>query len=521
MVEADTRASASRLDFHRLLELLPGVSTLLLLTSMIWGSRLLPAVFATLVLFYDIYWFYRSCSLGVRVVVAYRRMRTWQRSDWLAAAAALPGFERVHHLLVIPTYTESVDILRTTLRHVAEQDFPPDRLAVVLGFECRDPHARRRARLLLDEFEGQFGHLWASFHPDVAGEVAGKSSNEAWAARYGKERLIDRAGAHLASTTVTTCDADSRLPRQYFSALTYQFLTKPARRLYQPIILFYANIWRIPAPTRVLNSVHSLWQLAKLTRRDKLVPQSTYSMGLATCVEAGYWDVDVIPEDSHMFFKLLFRFGSEVRVEPLYLPVLADAAEGSTYLGSLKSQFNQEKRWAWGASDIPYILQQSWQSRAGGALSRWYRVCRYMEEHLSWPVGPFVLTFGGGAVGYFNHQFARTPAGHLLPMLDGDILTASLVSMVALLAIDWKLRPDPISRRPAISRLLSCLEWILMPVVGLLLTALPGLVAHMRLLFGRYIEYTVTEKIAPPVDVPAALPASMEQALSPVRARDY
>ncbi|HEX6512883.1 MAG TPA: hypothetical protein VF157_11320, partial [Chloroflexota bacterium] len=127
----------------------------------------MPLALAVGALLYSMYWLYRSTSLGVRAVVAYRRMRQAQAFDWLTAAVELPNFGRVHHLLIIPTYGESVDILRTALRHVAEQDFPLERLAVVLAFEARDPEATRRSNLLLQEFEGQFGWLWATFHPQL------------------------------------------------------------------------------------------------------------------------------------------------------------------------------------------------------------------------------------------------------------------------------------------------------------------------------------------------------------------
>jgi hypothetical protein len=33
------------------------------------------------------------------------------------------------------------------------------------------------------------------------------------------------------------------------------------------------------------------------------------------------------------------------------------------------------------------------------------------------------------------------------------------------------------------------------PIVGLVLSVLPALEAHTRLLFGRYLEYRVTEKV--------------------------
>jgi len=471
---------------------LPGLCTLGVLTSLVWASIAIPLWLAVAAVLYDAYWLYRSTALGIRLVVAYRRMRRAESTDWLAQAQRLPDFDRVHHLLIIPTYGESVDILRTTLRHVAEQDFPRDRLAVVLAFEARDEAAPRRARLLTQEFEGQFGRLWATFHPALPGEVAGKSSNEAWAARIAKERLIDEAGVDIECTTITTCDADSRLSARYFSALTCQFLTGPADRIFQPVILFYSNIWRVPAPSRVINSVHSLWQLARLTRTDKLVPQSTYSMALSSCVAVDYWDVDVIPEDSHMFFKMLFRLPN-VTVEPVYLPVVSDAAESASYVSTLRSQFHQEKRWAWGVADVPYVVL----GLLRGGSRQWYRGLRYVEEHLSWPLSPFVITFGGTAPGFFNHAFARTSMGHLLPNLCSYLLTASLASMGAMVIVDHKLKPAPPLTGHPLMGVRYLLEWALMPAVGIALSALPGLVAHVRLLTGRYLEYNVTEKQAP------------------------
>lgn len=488
-----------RPHLRRILEILPGLCTYFILTSLVWASIFFPFALAACILAYDAYWLYRSTALGIRTVVAYRRLRHSEAFDWLSAAAALPGFERLHHLLIVPTYGESVDVLRATLRAMAEQDFPRERITVTLAFEARDPQANRRARLLTQEFEGQFGQIWASFHPDIPNEVAGKSSNEAWAARFATERLVE-SEIDLDWTTITTCDADSHFSPKYFSALAYEFLTKPRRRVYQPVILFYSNIWRVPAPSRVLNSVHSLWQLARMTRTDKLVPQSTYSMALSTCIEAGYWDTDVIPEDSHMFFKLLFRFGEEMRVEPIYLPVVSDAAESRGYVRTLHSQFNQEKRWAWGVADVPYVAVGLWHALRKRRWKAGYRCLRYMEEHQSWPLSPILITFGAGAPGFFNHHYAQSAIGHLLPSLCSYLLTASLMSMAVMIWVDVKLKPAGPTR--ATTALKHLLEWLLMPAVGVGLSALPGLVSHTRLLTGRYLEYNVTEKRPAPEPLP-------------------
>lgn len=481
--------------------MLPGLCTYAVLSGLIWASLLQPLAVGMLVLLYDAYWLYHSTSLGIRVIAAYRRMRHAEATDWLAQASAMEQFGRVHHVVIVPTYGESVDILRATLQRLAGQDFPTQRMTVVLAFEARDPDAHRRAGLLQAEFGGLFGNLWVTFHPQLPGEIAGKSSNQAWAARFASERLAGEAEVDLAFSTITTCDADSRFHGSYFSALTCQFLSKPRRRLFQPVILFYSNIWRVPAPSRVLNSVHSLWQLAKLTRTDKLVTQSTYSMALSTCMEAGYWDGNVIPEDSHMFFKLLFKFGPEVQVEPIFLPVVSDAAESAGYVGTLRSQFEQEKRWAWGVADIPYVIRGLLRMPRPGRWKAVYRGLRYIEEHLSWPLSPFLITFGAGAPGYFSPGYARTSLGHLLPALSGYLLTASLASLVVMVVVDCKMKPAEANPHRLLG-LRRMFEWVLMPAVGIGLSALPGLAAHTRLLLGRYLEYRVTPKLAEPETLP-------------------
>jgi hypothetical protein len=48
---------------------------------------------------------------------------------------------------------------------------------------------------------------------------------------------------------------------------------------------------------------------------------------------------------------------------------------------------------------------------------------------------------------------------------------------------------------PGWKRLAIYGQYFLYPMVGLVLSVLPALEAHTRLLFGRYLEYRVTEKV--------------------------
>ena len=118
-----------------------------------------------------------------------------------------------------------------------------------------------------------------------------------------------------------------------------------------------------------------------------------------------------------------------------------------------------------------------------------------METHLFWPTSFFLLTLGAYILQLINPVFSRTALGHNLPRLSGLILTLTTVFLLVLIIIDAKSRP----KRPASFSIaktpLLLFQWILLPVVSFLLSSLPALEAHTRLLLGKRLEYKVTEKI--------------------------
>src|SRR5262249_24934643 len=133
--------------------------------------------------------------------------------------------------------------------------------------------------------------------------------------------------------------------------------------LYQPAILFYANHARLTPFLRAVSSVFSLYSLARLASSHRLIPQSTYSLTWWAAQRVGFLDVDVVPADSHMFFKVWLHLGKRVRPRAISLPVAADAAEGANWMGTSGSTYQQIRRWAWGVSDIPYLALRTLRAR--------------------------------------------------------------------------------------------------------------------------------------------------------------
>ncbi len=482
---------------RRTLEILPTATVWLIITAPVWGAIIAPAGLGFGMILFSVYWLWKSCSFAAGVVIGFWRLHRAEARDWLADAKQQPGFDDLHHLVIVPTCGEGEEILADTLRYLTQQDMPLERVSVVLACEERDTMAPARAQRLAARFSSLFEQFLITFHPDLPGEVKGKSSNLTWAAQRVQAELVETGKLDTRNLLVTICDADSRLHRSYLSALSHDALAHPDGRLhiFQPAILFYANHWRLIAPLRALNSIYSLWELARMVPSHRLVTQSTYSLTWSVVHEVGFWDVDVIPEDSHMCFKVMFHYGRRVKVRPIFLPVYADAAEGPTLRRTFSNQYHQILRWAWGVSDIPYVVLGALRARDLAWHMRILRVVWYVEEHLMWPAHWFLLTLGGLIPSLINPAYAHSAFGVWQSSLISAIMSLCFPCLLLVILVDWRLRPEHPAGEDIVDVLIGWASFALLPVFGLLLCAVPALDAHTRLLFGRRLEYRVTEKV--------------------------
>ena len=484
---------------QRALEILPGFVSWSLILFPVWGSLFFPLTVAYYILAFDVYWFYKSLSMGVLSVLAHYRIKAASVYDWMSDVRGFGDWKKVRHVMVIPNYKEPLHTLERTLDGLANQTFPANQIIPVIAFEERAGKElnESRQKALAKKYRGVFDELIFSYHPaNIKGEVVGKSSNAAWAAKIVKERMAKRADWNMDYMTISSEDADVVMHPSHIAALTFKFLDNPDRnrRIWQGAIVFYNNIENIPFLMRAYNRVASVIYMGLLMRPDRLINFSTYSLSMKLMDEVGYWDTDVIPEDYRVFFKTYFATGGQVEVEPIFLPVYADAAESIGFWSTFDNTYQQVKRWAWGASDDAYIIKSYINDRKAPFWDKTLRVVKVLEDHFLWPVNWFIITLGATLPPLLNEEFARTIIGKTLPQVASTILTLSLFSLLMILFVDIKSRPG-FKNLPLWKKILSPLELALLPVVGLLFSALPGLEAHTRLMMGKYIEYRVTEKV--------------------------
>jgi len=482
----------------RFLEMMPGLISWSLIIFPLWGAFLAPTLVAYYIIAFDVYWLYRSVWTAGLALLAHFRIKAAMVFNWLDEAQSFLDWQRVRHIIVIPTYREPLSTLRRTLQNLTKQTFPRENLSIVVSFEAREGQAaKEKAGKLKKEFENKFGNLMIVFHPDLAGEVKGKSANVAWGAKLAKQRLIEQQKHSLDYVTITSNDADALLHPQYFSYLTFKFLDDPKRyeKTWQSAIQFYNNIWKLPMATRAYNRISSVVQTGILLRKDRLINFSTYSISLKLVDKVGYWDTDVIPEDYRMFFKLFYATKGKLEVEPIFLPSFCDAAEAKGFWQTMKNQYEQVRRWAWGVSDDAYIIYKWLTVPKMPLAEKTIRSFYVIKDHILWPVNWFAITLGANIPPLLNKNFGRTIIGKTLPQVSSGILTLSLIALVAIIFVDWRQKPQAPEGTSWWKKALAPFEFVLLPLVGFFFAALPGLDAHSRLLLGRYLEYRVTEKV--------------------------
>ena len=480
----------------RLLEMLPGFVSWSLILFPIWGSFLIPLTLAYFILFFDVYWFYKSFSLVITAFIASRKIKAAEKLNWLEMAKPLENFEKINHVVVIPNYKENLDKLKSTLQSLALQTFPAKRIYVVLAMEERELEAKDRADKLISEFKDKFGDIFATLHPDIEGEVKGKSSNEAFGGKVAFQKLVKTKIIDMDFATISSVDADSIFDPQYFSYLSFSFLTdkEPYTKLWQSANVNYNNFWHVPAPIRIISFFGSLYRTALLVQKNRLVSNSTYSLSFRLLHEIGYWDTDVIPEDYRIFFKAFFKKEGKVFMEPIFLKTSMDAPLSSSYIKTLKNKYQQERRWSWGASDDALFIKW-WLTVPNVPFFRKTMILfNVLLDHFLWPVNWFIITIAANIMPFINPVFSRTTLGYNLPRLAGLILTLCLAATFAMLIIDFRQRASH-HRTSKKRQLLFPLEFLLLPVVGFFLSALPALISHTQLMLGKRLEYKVTEKL--------------------------
>lgn len=490
-------------NFSRLLEIIPGLLTwsAFILTIIFSFSR--PTAVAIFILIFDMYWLYRSIRLSINTIRAYRMMQKEAKIDWREKVKEPSNnkfaFENLEQVILLIFYKEPLEIIEASVKSYVEAKYPRERLILVLATEERaKEQAEKICAVIKQKYSHYFREIIQTIHPaNLPGEIKCKSSNATWAAKQVK-KYLDEQQISYDRVIIHNFDADTRVRPDYFHYVAYKYLKTPSDQpvSFQPIHIYSNNIWDAPAPIRVVAQSSTLIFMHNTLREKKFHHFSSRSDIFQTIVDIGYWTVDSIPEDSREYFDSFFYYQGRLKIEPLYIPLEMNAVLADSFTKTIINQYQQLRRWAWGIVDFSYVVKKSRQDKKIAWLKKLFEIFNLLESHFSWATSAIFITFLGWIPTYSNSQFSQTVLGSNLPFFSRIILLCALIGMMTSIILSFLLLP----KRPKIvskSKYSAFfLQWFLVPFVSIFLSSMAAIDAQTRLMFGRYLEYQVSEKTA-------------------------
>lgn len=526
--------------WQRAFEILPGATSWLILLGMIALSFSKPLWAAMLIIAFDLFWLFKLIYMTIFLLLSYFRLTTEEDTDWnehirhvdyltdylktstkppsrlnlaryfswknhhlqletLSTSGRLPPpSNEIYNTIIIPIAKESTEIVEPGIESLAKQSFPGKRILVVLAVEERAEQSIKKGMLdIQNKYRSTFLDVLVFVHPDkIAGEARVKGANVTYAARRTTDYLTEMKIPH--ENVILSCfDADTVVSPNFFSCLTYHFMVTPQRERssFQPIPVYHNNIWDVPCFARVMEIGSSFFQLIEATNPEKLVTFSSHSMSLKALVEVDYWPVDMISDDSAIFWKCYIHFNGDYRVVPILTTLSMDVAGSKDWIETIRTVYKQKRRWAWGVENFPIVSRLFMQNKKISLNDKIRHGFKMFEGHISWATWGFLLSFIGWLPAIFARQeYMYSVVSYNAPRVISVIFNLAGLSLAISIFISISLLPRQDRKISFLENVQHALEWLLLPFILTFLSALPALDAQTRLMFGKYMEFWVTDK---------------------------
>ncbi len=522
-----------RTRFYRAFEMLPALLSYLMILLPVLLSIISPILGAVFVIVYIIIWFVKAIGMSIRSVQGFNILMRAQAVDWRARLDDLEHptkalEKRIHdnewkaslhrhnlerliltehakkpsdimNAIIVATYNESRDILEPTIQSILASSYDMKHVMLIIAYEERGGKGiEETVHSLKADYGEKFGYFFAVKHPkDMPNEVVGKGGNITFAGEF-LQKEVHKLGIDPENVIVTTLDSDNRPHSTYFAYLTYEYIMHPEPRYtsFQPLSLYLNNIWDVPAPIRVLATGNSFWNIVISQRPNMLRNFASHSQSLAALIDMDFWSTRTIVEDGHQFWRSYFRYDGHYSVTPIYVPIYQDAVMTEKLARTLKAQYVQLRRWAYGASDIPYVAERVFtKKRTAPFWDGFLKFFRLVDSHVSWASAPYVLLLGAFAPLFLSSEASRSIVAHQLPGIASTVQEIAMLGLLIIIVLSFRMLPERPRAYSKWRNVSMILQWVLSPVLGIVYSSAAALYSQTRLLFGRYLDrFDVTEK---------------------------
>jgi len=496
------------MTLYRLFELVPGILTWGTLIGVFVLSGTAPVFVAISIILFDVYWLLKTVYFSFHLRATFNKMRVYMKTNWLEELkkldrhAGAPKWEDVYHLVVFPMYKEPYDVVKESFESLRNSNYPKDKFIIVLATEERGGESSTEVAMRVSqEFSNDFFKFLVTVHPGgIPGELPGKGSNETWAAREVKRLVIDPLNIPYENILASVFDVDTQISSEYFGRLTHAFLTEPDRQRasFQPIPLFVNNIYEAPSLARVIAFSSTFWHMMNQSRPERITTFSSHSMPFEALVEIDFWDVSHVSEDSMIFWQCYLHYNSDWKVVPLFYPVSMDANVAPKFLETLINLYKQQRRWAWGVENIPYMLHGFTNNKLIPKSKKFYWSFHIIESFHSWSTNALII-FALGWLPLFlgGEAFNSTTLSFNLPQITRILMTLASIGIASSAILSIMLLPPRPEWFKTRHYFLYFIQWLLMPATLIIFGAFPAIESQTRLMLGGKLRlgFWVTPKM--------------------------
>ena len=528
---------------QRFLEILPGACSWAVLLGLVFLSIFFPFSAAILIVAFYLSWILRVLYSTIFLVLSYLQMSIEKNTDWMLRIQGIddlplywqetrskrfgrhwrqqishkihlrrlnllvksksspPKSKDIYHLIIFPVIKEGRDILEPAIEAISRQNFYLKQMVVVFALEER---ALSPVQFAVNELQKKYKNVFLDcstvVHPAVVPEEARVKGANATCAAKQAAAFFQKKQIPFENVIISCFDADTVVSLNYFSCLTYHFMVCPERlrASFQPIPVYHNNIWHVPGFARVVETGSSFYQLIESTNPEKLVTFSSHSMSFKALVDVDYWPVDMISDDSAIFWKAYIHYDGQYQVIPMYVTLSMDVASANNWWQTVKSVYKQKQRWAWGVENFPIVMRAFLRSKKIPLYQRLRLGFKLFEGHLSWATSGFILSIIGWLpIIFARREFAASVVYYNVPDIANTIFSLGFFAICITITLSLSLLPKTKVRYRWLFKIGHAFEWLMVPFILVLFSALPALHAQTRLMSGKYLEFWVTDKHRP------------------------
>ena len=527
--------------YWRLLEIIPGLLTWTAILLPIFLSIYAPQVVAIFAIAYTTFWLFRSFRLSIDLVRGYRKTKIAIATDWnelmdymehpehldtaiqnlstkrttenrklesiyRELASEISHLKNINqykkpseilHAILFVTYREPLTLIMQSIRSYSEGLYDPKKIILIFSGEESDKNnAEKFAAAVKNEFKNQFHEIITTIHPkNLPDEIPGKSANASWGAKK-LQQYLDASNIPYENVILSNFDADTVVDKKYFSELTFRYLIEENRskKTYQPTHFYNNNIWEVPVVIRMISLSSTFVRLAESMNPSRFKSFSSRSMGFQSAIDSNFWDPMIIPEDSRQYWTLYAKYHGDNELIQIYTPIYMDAVQSETVTETLKDQYKQLRRWAWGVTDFPFVIFNVTANKSIPFFKRYSTAMLLLLDHFYWATTPILLTFTGWLPQWLNADYRNTVLSYNAPRLAAQILNVAAIGIIISAILSFKIVPH-IKKIGLGKRLSLFFQWIFVPIVSIFFSSIPAIESQTRLIFNRRLDYQVTKKI--------------------------